>query len=156
MNSRPRFLGAVFVGALSIHLALAACSNGQRTTGTERDARADTLPVTATIDVAVEPCNKHFSYRPLGGSLERTIYYAEHAYVGATEDNLLAKLRTSVIEPIAGDHAARSVPGYPAIRHLVGDIQVKDGSAVVFCVDAETGSDVDSADGYQARFIYHE
>jgi hypothetical protein len=100
MNAKYVF--GCLVGGGLLDLAVVAACSSQRSTATADPVGSTTPP--ATIEVALESCNKSYQFQPPGPPPEsgaaqpqaQTFWYAEHAYPGRTKENLAGRVKNWV------------------------------------------------------------
>lgn len=142
MHSRIKVVLVGLVSAVAVNIVLAACtassgSGGPADAGfldafldsfvAPQDAKADTIPVSGQLDTATEPCNKASDE---GGGY--FVYYAEHTYVGATTDAIVARLH--VYHEGATTAGKGGIAGYPTSFFSGLSFQVKaDGTVAAIC-----------------------
>jgi len=134
---------ALAAGAL-IYVVMAACGNknGQDTAALSggEDAGADTGGTSGWLDaltdpvseaqgatppdIATEPCNFTLPDASTG------FIWAVHAYPGKTVNELSAVRALAHIPDMPSSFSGSDLPGYD---HHVAQVQLKDGSAAVYC-----------------------
>ena len=145
MNKFNEIARALAAGAL-IYVVMAACGNkntpdsaGAGVSGGE-EAGADTGGASGWLDaltdpvsevqgaippdIATEPCNVTLPDGSPG------VIWAVHAYPGRTVNELSAIRALAHIPDMPSSSSGSALPGY---NHHVAQVQLKDGSAAVYC-----------------------
>ena len=154
MKDRVRFVLASLAGAITIHIALVACSSSGSSSGgavsssdggpfdafvdaliglvDSSPAHADPVGTFTQTEIIAEPCSLDVASDDNGTTVHD--FYAVHAFPNMTAADLHARVTATTKRPTKG--RPNEPPTYTSISYPQNDIYIKDGSVAVDCSSA--------------------